>query len=141
MTYRERIAYLYLSAMLLCFGPYFIYVAFNPNFYDFGIFDKIKILAPFAIANMIIVALGHLYFYKTIPKTERIAFDERDRDIDANATRIAYHTLIYCALFVGCYMPFFSSPWKIVNTTIFVVVIAETIRGLKIIMNYRKQRV
>ncbi len=141
MPYREKTAILYLSGMLLCFGAYFLYVAFNPSFYDLPILGKIGILAPLAVANMIIVGIGHLWLFKTHSAIERKANDERDDEIDAKASRAAYHTLIYCALFVGGFLPFYSQPWEIVNCTMFIVVISETIRGIIVIKNYRKQAV
>lgn len=140
MTYREKVAYLYLFGMILGFGAYFLYVALNPQFYDFYILDKVKILGACAVTNMTIIAIGHLWFFKTINKEDRIAFDERDAEIDAKSTKIAYHILIYCALFTGAIMPFFSTPWKIANTMMFFIVISETVRGLIVINSYRKQR-
>ena len=78
MPYREKTAWLSLIAMAVTFGPYFTIVAMRslpgalPNVRQLGLF------AVAAIAQMLILGAGRLYFSRGSPEDARTAPDERD---------------------------------------------------------------
>lgn len=140
MAYKEKLTWLYLSGMVICFGAYFIFLIATPQFYDWYILDQIKPLAILGSLNAVIVLSGLFWLMKTHPKEERHAKDERDFAIDAKATRLSYNILIYGTLFVGGILPFTESAWKVANCAMFAVCIAEVVRGISTIKSYRAQR-
>lgn len=140
MSYREKIAFLYLFGIGLCFGAYFVYLTLNPNFYELPFLKQFIPLSIAGVSNMVIVGIGHLWLFRTSDPVERIANDERDLKIDATSTTSAYHVLIYSVLLVGGVLPFYASGWKIVNCIIFAVFIAEVVRNGSVLFKYRKQK-
>lgn len=139
MSYKEKIAWLYLGAMGLCFGAYFAYLVAYPDFYNLPFLQKFVPLSIAGVLNMVLVGLGHLWLYLKNDKADRIATDERDLKIDYSSMKIAYQLLVYAMLFVGCILPFYVDGWKIVNCTILAVVIAELVHGGSVVLSYRKQ--
>jgi hypothetical protein len=139
MSYREKTAWLYLLAMLVCFGSYFLYLGFNPSFYDLPFLQKFIPLSIAGVLNMVVVLAGHLWLLLKTEKADRLVGDERDLKIEASSMVIAYQLLIYGMLFVGGMLPFYTSGWKVANCTILVVVIAEAVRGISVVTKYRKQ--
>ena len=97
--------------------------------------------------TLAVVAGFHAVAYVTgllvIRRQERgegLLEDERDRAINARATRIAYFFLMGGIILVGMIMPFGSPPWEIVNTALLVTVLAETIQLVLVLVGYRRNR-
>jgi len=90
MPYREKIAWLSLVGIAVCYGPYFALTHHSP------------------------LAVGR------------------------RASTVAYYVLIGCALYVGCFMPFITSGWHIVNAMVASVLIAEFLGGALIVTGYRR---
>lgn len=66
--------------------------------------------------------------------------DERDQAIDARATRAGYFLLIIGMIVVGVLMPFSSSGWKIINSALLFIILAESLRYVLIALSYRSTR-
>jgi hypothetical protein len=140
MSYREKIAWLSLIAMVTTYGPYFTFVGKSPVSWE--PLPHLHPLALFALASvvrMLILGTGYLYLLLAIPRQERPPLDERDRAIEHRSIGAAYYVLLAGMILVGCFMPFSSTGWTIVNATIFWIVAAEIIRYGAIVASYRAQ--
>jgi hypothetical protein len=139
VPYREKTAWLSLTAMAVTFGPYFTIVAMRslpgalPNLRQLGLF------AVAAIAQMLILGAGHLYLRRGTPQDARTPPDERDRAIMRRSISSAYYVLIVGMILVGCVMPFNSSGWKIINAALFMIVAAEVVHYGVVVVSYRRQ--
>jgi len=51
----------------------------------------------------------------------------------------AYYVLIAGMICVGCFMPFNSKGWAIVNAALFMIVAAEVVRLSVVAVSYRRQ--
>jgi len=69
---------------------------------------------------------------------EPLLLDERDRAIDGRATRTAYFVMLTGMIVVGVVMPFSDSGWKLTNTALLAIVLAETVRYALIVAGYRR---
>ena len=139
MPYREKLAWLSLVGLAVCYGPYFA-LTYRSPLLDQPL-PNLRLMALFAAAaggNAVWVLLGRLLVRMTTPRDERGVADERDRAIDRRANTIAYYVLIGLALYVGCVMPFISSGWHIVNSMVASVVIAETVSYAMTVVGYRR---
>ena len=139
MPYREKLAWLSLVGMAVCYGPYFALTYRSPLLEQ--PLPNLRLMALFAAAaggNAVWVLLGRLFVRMTTPRDERGVADERDRAIDRRANAVAYYVLIGLALYVGCVMPFISAGWHIVNSMVASVVIAETVSYAMIVLGYRR---
>lgn len=58
---------------------------------------------------------------------------ERDRAIIRRGSTIGYYVLIAGTILVGVVMPFSEPPWKIVNTALLAIVIAELCHRLVVV--------
>jgi len=139
MPYREKLAWLSLVGMAVCYGPYFALTYRSPLLEQ--PLPNLRLMAMFAAAaggNAVWVLLGRLLVRMTTPRDERGVADERDRAVDRRANAVAYYVLIGLALYVGGVMPFISSGWHIVNSMVASVVIAETVNYAMIVLGYRR---
>ena len=140
MPYREKTAWLSLIAMAVTFGPYFAISAASPppgevlpNLRQLGLF------AVAAIAQMLILGLGHLYLSRRSPEDVHTPPDERDLAIARRSMTFAYYVLIGGMILVGCVMPFSSSGWTIINAALVMIVAAEVVHYGVVALSYRKQ--
>jgi hypothetical protein len=139
MPYREKVAWMTLVGMAVCYGPYFALIHGSP------LLDRplpnLELMARFALAaggNGVWALLGRLVLRMTTPRDERGPADERDQAIERRANTVAYYVLMGCALYVGCYLPFVTSGWHIVNSMVASVVIAEFVHQVLIVTGYRR---
>jgi hypothetical protein len=139
MPYREKLAWLSLVGMAVCYGPYFALTYQSP------LLDRplpnlalMTLLAAAAGGNAVWVLLGRLLVKMKTPSDERGVADERDRAVERRANTVAYYVLMGLALYVGCFMPFTSAGWHIVNSMVASVVIAETVSSALIVAGYRR---
>jgi len=139
VPYREKTAWLSLTAMAVTFGPYFTIVATRslpgemPNLRQLGLF------AIAAILQMLILGVGHLYLRRGSPDDARTPPDERDRTIMSRSINSAYYVLIAGMILVGCVMPFHSSGWTIINAALVMIVAAEVVHYGVVVLSYRRQ--
>ena len=143
MSYRERIAWLSLAAMVVAYGSYFTLVAKGPGASDaWEPWPHLHPLGLFALASIVRVLIlggGHLYLRFGFPREERPPLDERDRTIEHRAINAAYYVLMAGTIVVGCFMPFNSGGWTIVNAAIFWIVAAEIVHYGVVVASYRGQ--
>jgi len=140
MPYREKIAWLSLIAMAVAYIPYFAVI-------DAGYLParpmpdlrQIVFLSAVSVARVLILGIGYLFIRHGSPQEARIPPDERDRAIDSRSVGAAYYVLMAGMILVGCFMPFSSSGWPIVNATIFMIVVAEVVRYGLAVFHYRRQ--
>jgi hypothetical protein len=140
MSYREKLAWLSLTAMALTFGPYFAFAGRSAEM------DKpmpnLHLLWLFAIAagvQMAIQGIGRLWLrHKEQLEGNLQPPDERDRVIEYRSVRAAYGVLIAGMILVGCVMPFNSSGWRIINTALAMIVAAEVVHYATAVFSYRR---
>jgi hypothetical protein len=139
VPYREKIAWLTLAGMAVCYGPYFALTHRSP------LLDRplpnLELMTLFAWAaggNAVWALLGRLVLRLTTPRDERGAADERDLAVDRRANTVAYYVLIGFALYVGGFLPFTTSGWHIVNAMVASVIVAELVRQALIVTGYRR---
>ena len=119
--------------------PYVIYFAIqlgSPG-WPITMWERIFCLAAVTLAHAAIFAVGFLLLRRQ--RNEGLLTDERDRAIEARATRGAYWFLFTGAVVVGMMMPFKDGGWRIVNATLLVLVMAETLRNILIVVGYREK--
>jgi hypothetical protein len=138
MPYREKTAWLSLLAMAVTFGPYFTLTAARA---DAPLPDlrQLSLFALTAIAQMLILGVGHLYLRRASAAEAHIPLDERDQAIMRRSVSLAYYVLIGGMILVGCVMPFKSSGWSIVNAALFMIVAAEIVHYGVVVFSYRRQ--
>jgi len=136
MAYREKLAALNLVAMALVYTVYFTIIATRPPMprlidmlWLFGIAAPVHAMLYGFIGYAIKLRSG---------KEGRVPPDERDRAIARRGRSIAYLVLLAGAILVGVVMPFSETPWKIVNTTLLAIVIAELVNNGVVVLSYRR---
>jgi hypothetical protein len=140
MSYREKTAWLSLLAMAVTFGPYFTATATGslPS-QPLPDLRQLSFFALTAIAQMLILGLGHLYLRRGSQQEARMPPDERDQAIARRSVNSAYYVLIAGMILVGCVMPFESSGWTIVNAALFMIIAAEVVHYGVVVLSYRRQ--
>ncbi|XHS77641.1 hypothetical protein ACFJGW_18240 [Burkholderiaceae bacterium UC74_6] len=140
MPFREKSAWLALLAITLTFGPYFAIVASGripmeglPNMQMMGLY------ATVCAVQVAILAVGHLWLRHQSPEDARTPPDERDRALMHRARTSAYYVLMVGIVWVGCFMPFYTGGWHIVNATVFMISLAEVVYYASLVFSYRKQ--
>jgi hypothetical protein len=127
----------WLSLWGMC-PPYLIYFAIQLSApgWPGTVLGRFGLLAAVACTHATVYVLG-LSVLKRRERGEGLLADERDRVIDARGTRTAYFVLLAGTVMVGMVMPFGQSGWKVVNTALLAIVLAETIRNIMIVIGYR----
>ncbi|HWS39966.1 MAG TPA: hypothetical protein VN247_01595 [Arenimonas sp.] len=139
MSYREKVAWLSLLAMLLVFIPYFTWASLNPPGAEIPNFRQMGIYAVASLSWAAILGIGHLLLRWKSSDEAKLPLDERDIAIAHKSRGYAYGVLIAGMILVGGIMPFTNGGWEIVNTMVFMIVLAECISDANIIRNYRRQ--
>ena len=139
MPYREKVAWLSVLAMFLVFVPYFTWTEMHPPTDPLPNFQQLRLYAFASIVWVILLGVGHFFLRRANENDARMALDERDLAIKYRARDYAYGVLMAGVIIVGCVMPFQSKGWEIVNTAIFMIVLAELVHDSAVIYFYRKQ--
>lgn len=137
MSYREKLAWLMLGAMLVSFATYFA-VAYSGSIEGL---PNLRLLAVYAGAMMLqlaILGVGRLIIGKTSGKESRAKPDERDRAIAHRAGHRAYYVMMTGLVFTGIYLPFTEAGWHIVHAALLTYVVSEVVRYWVVISAYRK---
>lgn len=138
MAFREKTAWLTLICMGIAYALYFGWVisverggepALTTLLWHFGII---------AGAQAIVIVLGTIALATLSGVEARTRPDERDRAIARRGATGAYYLLLIGMIVVGVVMPFSETPWKIINTALFAIIIAETARYTIVILSYRR---
>ena len=140
MSYREKIAWLSVVAMAVAYTPYFMFAARGPSPWEpFPHLHPLGLFALASIVRMLILGAGYLYLRLASPREDRMPPDERDRAIEHRSLSAAYYVLIAGMILVGCFMPFSSTGWTIVNAAILWMVAAEVVHHSVVVASYRLQ--
>lgn len=131
----EKRAWLSLWSMCPVYLVYFAIQVAAPGMFT-TLLERIGCFA--VVASLHAVAyLGGLLTFKHQERGQDLFADERDRAIDARATRAAYFAMLTGLIVVGVVMPFSDSSWKLVNTALFFIVVSEAMRHMLIVLGYR----
>lgn len=136
MSSLEKRAWLALWSQCPPYLVYFLIQASQPPWLA-TFLERIACLAVVAGTHAIAYLTG-LMLLKRQERGEPLLLDERDRALDARATRTAYFVMLTGMIVVGVVMPFSDTGWKITNTALFAIVLAETVRYALIVLGYRK---
>ena len=138
MAFREKLAWLTLLGSGVAYGVYFL--AIGPSV-DFGRGNMVAIIGtfgPVAVFHALIMAVGAGALALAAHRDANQKADERDRAIDRRASSVAYLGKMCGIILVGVVGPFSAPAFKIVNASLAVIVICETIRQIVIILGYRR---
>jgi cytochrome b561 len=141
LSHRERLAWLLLIAIIIPYALYFVLVALQPP--ETGLLPNLPqlgLLALTATAHVTIQMIGRIWMRSRSPEDARLPADERDQAIERRSTRVAYYILIGGMILVGVVMPFSNGGWKIVNTALFMIVLAEVFHQGVAVWSYRQAR-
>ena len=140
MPYREKIAWLSLSALMVTYGPYFTLISMGviparpmPDFRQLAIFGATTTV------QLIILGTGRLILKLVSSQEDRTPPDERDLAITRLSMVSAYNLLLGGMILVGVIMPFTNRGWDIVHTALFMIVAAEVLRFSVMVVSYRRQ--
>lgn len=136
MSSLEKRAWLTLCSLCPAYLVYFAIQLALPALLT-TMLERIACLAVVACVHAVIYLCG-LLLIRRGERGERLIQDERDRAIDARATRAAYFVLLTGMLVVGMVMPFDRAGWQIVNAALLFVVLGETMRHALIVAGYRR---
>jgi hypothetical protein len=139
MSYRERVAWLSLLTMFLTFGPYFILVSIE-FFPEAKLPDLFQLFCygVTAISQACLLGVGHLWLRRRFLQEANAPLDELDLQIKQRAMSIAYYVLMAGMIMVGVVMPFSEQGWKIVNSALFMIIVAEVVQQSLIVLGYRR---
>lgn len=149
MSSLEKRAWLTLWSMC---PPYCVYFVIQFGFPSLLPTMQVHIACLAAAASVHAIAyVSGLLLIKRRETDEELLHDERDRAIDARATRAAYFMLLTGMILVGVVMPFGSGSrgvppsdlayiWKLVNAALFFIVLSETLRVTLTVYGYRRTR-
>lgn len=137
MPHRERTAWTWLAGLVVIFSIYFTVVILKepaePPFLE-RIRDLAIALGTLGVLALVTQALPRL----TPAGREAAKMDERDRLIEYKAASRSYQVLIFGMILIGCIMPFTEPAWKIVNTALLAIAIAEATRVASVLLGYRR---
>ncbi len=139
MPYREKTAWMYLLTMLAAFTPYFVWTALNPPTEALPDLSRMGIYAVTSLGWAALLGIGHLLLRRSAPDEAKEPMDERDTAIAHRARTYSYGVLITGMILVGGIMPFTDTGWKIANSAIFMIVLAEMVFHIGVVWMYRRQ--
>jgi uncharacterized BrkB/YihY/UPF0761 family membrane protein len=138
MAFREKMAWLTLGTMLVAYGVYFGIVGPAAGFGERRMLDIIWSFGLVAAAHAVAVIVGAVAIALTGVKQAEARADERDRAIARRGATFGYYVLILGMILVGVVMPFSEPPWKIVNTALLAIVLAEVVHHAVVLLSYRR---
>jgi uncharacterized BrkB/YihY/UPF0761 family membrane protein len=138
MAFREKMAWLTLGTMLVAYGVYFGIVGPAAGFGERRMLDIIWSFGLVAAAHAVAVIVGAIAIALTATKGAEARADERDRAIARRGATMGYYVLILGMILVGVVMPFSEPPWKIVNTALLAIVLAEVVHQTVVLLSYRR---
>lgn len=138
MAFREKMAWLSLVTMLVAYCVYFGLVGPAAGFGKARMVDIIWSFGWVAAAHGVAMIVGAIVFAVTARREARAPADERDRAIARRGSTIGYYVLIVGTILVGVVMPFSEPPWKIVNTALLAIVVAELSHQAVVVWSYRR---
>lgn len=138
MSEREQFSWVWLGALIIFYGGYFVVISVLEAAGEVGLFTRLGLLTAAAAASGLVLGASMLAARSRREPGELVTPDERDRAIQRRARSLAYGVLLTGMIFVGCVMPFEATPWEIANATIFVIVLAEIVSCGVVVASYRR---
>jgi len=138
MAYREKLAWLTLGLMLVAYTIYFAFVGPAVGFGQERLMDVIWSFGWVAAGHGLAALLGFAILFFASGREGRGKPDERDRAIQRRGATAGYGVLLTGMILVGVAMPFSEPPWKIVNTALLAIVVAEVIKDVVVLVSYRR---
>lgn len=137
-SHRERAAWLHLVAMTIAYGPYFTLMSLDPPTAPLPDLRTMSAFAATVVVQIIVLAVGHAWLALFRPAEAKAPADERDRAVELRSMKMAYLVLITGAILVGIVMPFSTGGWKLINSAIGAIVLAEVVHYGLVIWSYRR---
>jgi hypothetical protein len=138
MSPLESRAWLQIWAMGLPYAVYFTLQLTWPDGFDrLPLIPRLACFGAAALTHLAITAVGWIIL-KRRERGDVPLVDERDRAIENRATLTSYYALMAGIIVVGVVMPFRNQGWKIVNTSVFAIVLAEMLRHTLVALAYRR---
>lgn len=138
MSPLESRAWLQLWAMGPPYTVYFALQLARPDWFDrLNLLERLACFGATSLTHLAITAVGWLVL-KRKERGEHLLADERDRAIEGRATVSSYYVLMAGIILVGVAMPLYDHGWKIVNTSLLAIVLAEMLRHMLIALAYRR---
>lgn len=138
MAFREKMAWLTLATMLVAYGLYFGVIGPAAGFGEARLVDILWSFGLVAAGHAVAMIVGAVAIAVTARKEASAPADERDRAIARRGATIGYYVLILGMILVGVVMPFSEPPWKIVNTALLAIVLAEATHQAVVLFSYRR---
>jgi uncharacterized membrane protein len=138
MAFREKIAWLTLATMLVAYGLYFGVIGPAAGFGETRLADILWSFGLVAAGHAVAMTIGAVAIAVTSRREADAPADERDRAIARRGATIGYYVLILGMILVGVVMPFSEPPWKIVNTALLAIVLAEVAHQAVVLLSYRR---
>ncbi|MDF7774618.1 hypothetical protein P1X14_05115 [Sphingomonas sp. AOB5] len=139
MAYREKLAWIELIGMTLAYGAYFVAVGIVE---PVGVRDTtltyVGLFGAATVVRLLVLGGGWLTLRIQSAAETRAKPDERDRDIGRRGATAAYYTLMVLMLWVGVVLPLVESGWKVANSALAAIVIAELVRLAVTVTSYRR---
>ena len=123
MSSTEKRAWLSIGSMYPIYSVYFLVQLVAPDMFA-SFAGRLGFLAIVASVHAAIYLTG-LLIIRRHEHGDHLFADERDRSIDARATRVAYFVMLIGLIVVGVVMPFGDHGWKIANAALFCIVLTE----------------
>jgi uncharacterized BrkB/YihY/UPF0761 family membrane protein len=138
VAFREKLAWLMVGTMIIAYGVYFGVAGPAADFGRNGLIEFIWSFGLVAAAHAVVVIVGSIAIAINSSKEAKAPADERDRAIARRGATVGYYVLIVAMILVGVVLPFSEEPWKIVNTAILAIVVAELIKYAVVLLSYRR---
>jgi hypothetical protein len=138
MSFREKIHWAALVALVAGFGWYFLHYPWNAASTGEGLAVSGALLLPTTIVIICLISLSAAFLAIRTPREAHLKEDERDRTIHWRGTHIAYYPLVlgvWANLVAQFYRP---GPALALNLLLATVVIAEIVRVGAQIWLYRR---
>ena len=138
MHSRERTAWTWLVCLLM--APSIYFAGLNHSEWVPGNLELSRLAAlSMPLIVMAFVALGvRVFNIIKARQTGQELLDERDQWIEMKSTSMSYHVLMVGMIVVGMMMPFSATRWELIDTSFFLIVLAEVVHSCITIYGYRK---
>ncbi|RPI66833.1 MAG: hypothetical protein EHM43_10690, partial [Ignavibacteriae bacterium] len=96
MSYRERLAWMYLIAIVVTLGPYLFYALVIQRGVEIPMpgFGQLMIYAVASSTFAVLVGVGYLVLRLKYPAEAKVPADERDTAIERHSYRVGYFILL-----------------------------------------------
>lgn len=138
MLPQERTAWVWITALCVVFGTYFLFISvLQESAEQVSFLTRIGMLAT-ALTTLGLVAGAEKLIATARTNSADTPFDERDELIKLRSSAISYYVLMAGMIIVGCVMPFSTGGWDIVHAALFAILVAEIVHSIFIVIGYRR---